>query len=87
MGPGRPRREGLIPTWQMKLGLPTMKTHSKGIWVAAAVAVAGLSVSACATEAYVDEHVAVVHNRVEEVNTRVDGHVLVDVGLGCASTD
>lgn len=48
-------------------------TRSNGIWVAAVVAVAGLSVSACATEAYVDEHVAVVHNRVEEVNTRVDG--------------
>jgi outer membrane protein OmpA-like peptidoglycan-associated protein len=47
--------------------------RSNGIWVAAAVAVAGLSVSACATEAYVDEHVAVVHTRVEEVNTRVDG--------------
>jgi len=48
-----------------------MKTLSTGIWLA--VAVAGLSVSACATEDYVDEHVAAVHTRVEEVNTRVDG--------------
>jgi peptidoglycan-associated lipoprotein len=49
-----------------------MKTYSKGIWLAAAVTVAGLSVSACATEDYVDQHIAVVHTRVEEVNSRVD---------------
>ncbi len=48
-----------------------MKTHMKGIWVAAAVAVAGLSVSACATEEYVDQHVAVVNSRVDAVDARV----------------
>jgi outer membrane protein OmpA-like peptidoglycan-associated protein len=50
-----------------------MTTYSKRIWLAATLAVAGLSLSACATEDYVDQHIAVVHTRVEEVNARVDG--------------
>ena len=37
-----------------------------------AAMVAGVALSGCATEAYVDEHVAVVHTRVEEVSARVD---------------
>jgi len=49
-----------------------MKTHLSGIWLAAAIAVAGLSVSACATEDYVDEHVGAVNTRVDQVSGRVD---------------
>ena len=37
-----------------------------------AAMVAGVALSGCATEDYVDEHVAVVHTRVEEVSARVD---------------
>src|SRR5690348_15180659 len=72
MGPRLRAREALIPTWLMKLGLATMKTYSKGIWLAAAVAVAGLTVSACATEAYVDEHLAAMNTKVESVDSHVN---------------
>lgn len=47
-----------------------MNIHQTGILLA--VVVAGLAVSGCATEDYVDEHIAVVHTRVEEVSARVD---------------
>jgi outer membrane protein OmpA-like peptidoglycan-associated protein len=49
-----------------------MKTHASGIWLAVAVAAAGLTVSACATESYVDEHVGMVNTRVDQVSSRVD---------------
>jgi outer membrane protein OmpA-like peptidoglycan-associated protein len=47
-----------------------MNIHQTGILMAAMVA--GVALSGCATEEYVDEHVAVVHTRVEEVSARVD---------------
>jgi len=47
-----------------------MTTHTTGILLA--VTLAGLAVSGCATENYVDEHVAVVNTRVDQVNSRVD---------------
>ena len=37
-----------------------------------AVSLAGLTVSACATENYVDEHIAVVNTRVDQVSSKVD---------------
>ena len=57
-----------------------MNGLSKVIWLAATVVGGGLSVSACATEDYVDQHVAAVSMRLDQVqtevtavNTRVDG--------------
>jgi len=47
-----------------------MNIHQTGILLAAMVA--GVAVSGCATEEYVDEHIATVHTRVEEVSSRVD---------------
>ena len=44
--------------------------HASGIWLA--VALGGLSVSACATEDYVDQHIAAVNTRVDGVSARVD---------------
>ncbi len=44
--------------------------HKTGILLA--VTLAGLTVSACATESYVDEHIAVVNTRVDQVSSKVD---------------
>ena len=47
-----------------------MRTHASGILLA--VTLAGLTVSACATEDYVDEHIAVVNTRVDGLSAKVD---------------
>ncbi len=49
-----------------------MNTHSSKIWLATAMALAGLSLSACATEGYVDEHVGAVNTRVDQVSQQVE---------------
>jgi peptidoglycan-associated lipoprotein len=47
-----------------------MRTHASGILLA--VTLAGLTVSACATEDYVDQHIAVVNTRVDGLSAKVD---------------
>lgn len=48
-----------------------MRNIKSGILAAATVAAAGLALSACATENYVDEHVAAVNSRVDQTDARV----------------
>jgi outer membrane protein OmpA-like peptidoglycan-associated protein len=57
-----------------------MRGLSSAAWLAATLVAGGLTLSACATEDYVDQHVAAVSQRVDQVssqvsqvNTRVDG--------------
>jgi outer membrane protein OmpA-like peptidoglycan-associated protein len=47
-----------------------MRTHASGILLA--VTLAGLTVSACATEDYVDQHIAVVNTRIDGLSAKVD---------------
>src|SRR5947209_2392254 len=47
-----------------------MTMHKTGILLA--VTLAGLTLGACATEDYVDEHVGAVNTRVDQVSARVD---------------
>jgi outer membrane protein OmpA-like peptidoglycan-associated protein len=48
-----------------------MRGLTSAAWLAATLVAAGLSVSACATEDYVDQHVAAVSQRVDQVNSQV----------------
>lgn len=57
-----------------------MTNLKSGVLLAATVVAGGLALSACATESYVDQHVAAVNTRVDETNaqltalgSRVDG--------------
>ena len=55
-----------------------MRTHKTAILLAAAMSLGGLTLSACATEDYVDEHVAAVNTRVDATNAQlssVSSHV------------
>jgi peptidoglycan-associated lipoprotein len=49
-----------------------MKKLGSGVGLAALLAVAGLTLSACATEGYVDEHIAAVNQHIEATNAKVD---------------
>src|SRR4051794_4697775 len=48
-----------------------MKNHGR-IWLAGAFAVTGLALSACATEDYVDQHLAAMNTKVESVDSHVN---------------
>jgi outer membrane protein OmpA-like peptidoglycan-associated protein len=49
-----------------------MRKLGSGVGLAALLAVAGLTLSACATEGYVDEHIAAVNQHIEATNAKVD---------------
>jgi len=58
-----------------------MRMHASGILLA--VTLAGLTVSACATEDYVDEHIAAVNTRIDGLSAKVDqvaGQVAANTG-------
>lgn len=48
-----------------------LKNHAKSVRNVAIVAVAGLGLSACATNQYVDEKVAAVNTRIDQLDQRV----------------
>ena len=50
--------------------MPLVKNLIGRIPVAAVLVVAGLGLSACATEKYVDEHIAVVNGRIDGVDAK-----------------
>ena len=49
-----------------------MRNRMSGVWIAAALVAGGIAVSGCATEKYVDEHVAAVNGRVDTVSAHAD---------------
>jgi peptidoglycan-associated lipoprotein len=50
-----------------------MRTPSPRTWLSAALAAGMLTVGGCATEEYVDEHIAVVNGRIQAVEGNVEG--------------
>ena len=47
-----------------------LKNHTAVVWVVPALLLGGLSLSGCATEKYVDEHIAVVNTRIDSVDAK-----------------
>lgn len=50
-----------------------LKNHTATVRAAVIVAIGGLGLSACATNGYVDEQIAAVNSRIDQVDTRVQG--------------
>jgi hypothetical protein len=48
-----------------------LKNHASGLRVAAVTVVAGLAMTACATNQYVDEKIAMVNSRIDQTDARV----------------
>ncbi len=47
-----------------------LKNPKANVWLASAVLLGGLSLSGCATQQYVDEHIATVNTRVDAVDAK-----------------
>jgi len=52
--------------------MPSAQNRFRNLVVGTAVVVGGLSLSGCATEQYVDEHIAAVNARIDQQATRID---------------
>jgi outer membrane murein-binding lipoprotein Lpp len=50
--------------------MPRVKNRIANLALASALVLGGLSLSGCATEKYVDEHIAVVNSRVDAVDAK-----------------
>src|SRR3954468_25096975 len=57
---------------EIELGELSMRHYASRVAFVAALAVAGLTLSACATEGYVDEHIGAVNTRVDSVDGKVN---------------
>jgi peptidoglycan-associated lipoprotein len=49
-----------------------MKKFRSGVVLVAILAVGGLTLSGCATEGYVDEHIATVNQKIDATNAKID---------------
>jgi outer membrane murein-binding lipoprotein Lpp len=47
-----------------------LKNRKSSVWLASTLILGGLSLSGCATEKYVDEHIAVVNSRIDGVDAK-----------------
>jgi ABC-type transporter Mla subunit MlaD len=51
------------------------KTRLRAIWLGTTVVIAGSTLSGCATEEYVDKHIATVNQRIDETDRRLSGRI------------
>lgn len=67
-------RKASTRSFQVWKGIPKMswlKKHAASARLVAAVTVSGLALSACATNSYVDEQIAMVNSRIDQIDARV----------------
>lgn len=62
-----------------------LKNGTATVWLASALVLSGLSLSGCATEKYVDEHIATLSTRVDAVDAKAqDGIQRADAANSAA---